>query len=68
MESYFLTSLIIKLLLIGLGCLLVIRGKKLKAKNMDSQSFVSPSAMILIGFLIVILNTLQILWSIYGLL
>lgn len=66
MNSNFLSVLIFKLFLIGLGWLLVVRGNGLKEKQIASKSFLSPSAMILIGFVIIILNALQILWLFYS--
>ena len=66
MDSYFLSGLILKLFLIGLGWLLVVHGKGLKEKQIGSQSLLSPGAIILIGLVIIILNALQILWLLYG--
>ena len=66
MDSYVLSKLILKLFLIGLGCILVLRGKGLKEKQVDSEKILSPNAIIFIGLLIIILNTLQILWLFYG--
>lgn len=66
MDSYVLSNLILKLFLIGLGCILVLRGKGLKEKQAGKENLLSPSAMIVIGLLIVILNVLQILWLLFG--
>jgi hypothetical protein len=65
MDSYVLSDLMFKLFLVGLGWFLVVRGKGLKEKQITPKSFLSPNALILIGFTIIILNVLQILWLFY---
>ena len=66
MGSYILSKIVINLLLIGLGWLLVVRGKRQKENQTGSQSFLSPGTLVLIGYVIIILNVFQLLWLFYA--
>ncbi len=66
MEYSSLSSVVLKLLLIGLGWLLVRRGTRLKETGGEPVGFLSPNAIIVIGFVIIVLNALQILWIMYA--
>lgn len=66
MEYSPLSSVVLKLLLIGLGWLLVRRGTRLKETGDEPAGFLSPNAIIVIGFVIIVLNALQILWIMYA--
>ena len=66
MEYSSLSSVVLKLLLIGLGWLLVRRGTRLKETDGEPVGFLSPNAIIVIGFVIIVLNALQILWIMYA--
>ena len=66
MGSFFLSKIVINLLLIGLGWLLVLRGRRQRDNNTGSDSFFSPEVLILIGFVIIVLNVIQLLWLLYA--
>jgi hypothetical protein len=61
----FLSYLIIKLILVSLGLFLVVRGKQLKEKQAQPSEILSPGTIIIIGYVIAILNIIQILWLFY---
>jgi hypothetical protein len=61
MDSHFLASVVINLVLICVGGYLVMRGKALKSDLTNQQTMVSPNALIIIGVLLIAINALQII-------
>ena len=61
MDSNFLAGVVIHLVLICVGGYLVMRGKALKSNLTNQQTMLSPSALIIIGVLLITINTFQII-------